>query len=91
MDSTDGLLGGGVNGLERLAVDTFNIFVVDETARSDFSALDLTGEKRDLLLEGSDKTYRPVGCVYLPPAGVWSSTEVMIAVDSNYLVVFNYT
>jgi hypothetical protein len=70
VDGCDNLLGGWVDRLEGLAVDTLNKLVVDEPVQGRLSAV----LPRHSGMRGNNvgETYNPVGCSYLPVDGVES-------------------
>lgn len=73
VDGADDLLGCWVDDLELLLVDALDPLVVDEPGRGVTCELDaeVPGATSNLL----GWTYRPMGCLYLPVAGVWSSAN----------------
>jgi hypothetical protein len=71
VDSTDNLLSCGIDGLEGLAVNALNPFVVDEPAGKTVNQW-LRGDptRPDEMRGNRVSTYNPVGCSYLPVDGV---------------------
>ena len=77
MDGADNLLGGGIDGLEGLAVDALDPFVVDEPVGMSCQLGPLPEPSRKCGVDGVS-TYNPVGCSYLPVDGVWSEAVRLI-------------
>lgn len=75
MDGNDGLLVGGVDGLEGLAVHPLDELIVDEPGPT------LSASKLGNDVKGREP-YKPRGCSYLTVGVVISCTRAMIAVVS---------
>lgn len=118
VDFTDGFLGGGIDGLEGLAILAFDKLIVDEAAIIEVSLLCLrsrtlgesaeegyhrikcgvkpiTGQELPLptvqssqcselkKIQDEGETHSPVGCSYLPAAGVSKDTETDMLGDRS--------